>query len=299
MALRRKGARSAERTTPSAGAATSGTLTYEGFLAFRAQFFPMQYESVDPAFLCRFGEYNFACAGMDLRPGQQVLDLACSVNIFQIFLAYEGLSVTGIDIDPDAEPQLRERLEQVAALGGRPLDHTFLVESAYTLPFPEESFDRVISISSVEHMFTDREADGDHGDRRGIIEARRVLRKGGRLVVTFPMSEGGPFHESPTGDEHYALPYRRYTWETVDARFGDIPGLRLMKSGYIPHESRLPFGHHADFAQFWGSRTAQERLDWDRFAPVLADRFQPLVYRGDDVIREDRAQTGLLAFEAV
>lgn len=271
-------------------------LAYDDYLRFRAVYFPQQTESVDPAYLCRFGEYRFACEQLALVPGLRALDLACSSNIFQLFLAANGLVVTGIDLDESAGAELEPRLRHVEAQLGRRLSHTFRPANACQLPFPDESFDRVISISSVEHMFTPDEARGVHGDTLGVIEAGRVLRPGGRLVITFPMSEGGPLHEAPAGDAAYHLPYRRYTPEAVGERFLTVPGLALTAYAYIPHRVPLPFGHRNEFVEFWVSLSPQERSRWDRLSPILADRFQPLLYAEDEPDGLRWAHTGLLAF---
>jgi hypothetical protein len=57
----------------------------------------------------------------------------------------------------------------------------------------------------------------------------------------------------------------------------------------------LPFAQHTDFLHFWLSLPPAERMRWDSFSPVLADRFQPLVYVADDRDGIVRAHTGLLA----
>ncbi len=134
----------------------------------------------------------------------------------------------------------------------------------------------MISISSVEHMFSD---DGRSGDVLAVLEARRVLRPGGRLVVTVPMSEGMPFHESRTGDDRYHLPYRLYTPAVLEERFHGLPGLDLVAQAYVPHRVPLPDAEANEFMQFWMDRSYEGRAEWDGWAPILVDVFHARVPR--------------------
>lgn len=274
----------------------AAVITYDDYLRFRSRYFPRQHEiAADPAALCRFGEYRFACEQLELEPGLELLDLACSSNVFQLFLALSGLRVTGIDIDARTLDDLEPRRRHVEQVSGRRLDYRFEVSNAFSLPYPDGSYDRVISISSVEHMFSD---DGRSGDVLAVLEARRVLRPGGRLVVTVPMSEGMPFHESRTGDDRYRLPYRLYTPAVLEERFHGLPGLELVAQAYVPHRVPLPDTEANEFMQFWMGRSYEGRAEWDRWAPILVDVFQPLVYLDADPEGVTPAHNGLMAFVA-
>lgn len=273
-------------------------LTYDDYLRFRSDFFPAQSEVVhDPASLCRFAEYQFVCEQLELEPGQAVVDLACSFNVFQLFLAWSELRVTGVDIDPGAYRDLEPRLRHVETAGGRPLDYTFERADALHLPFDDDVFDRLISISSLEHMFVDARHEGVHGDTLGLCEAARVVRPGGRLVVTVPMSAGAPFHEAPAGDGGYPGPYRLYTPATLEERFHHVKGLRLRAEAYIPHRVAVPGVGDGEFMQYWIATPPSERARLEPFAPVLAEAFQPLVYVDADPSTFASAHTGLLAFD--
>lgn len=273
-------------------------LTYDDYLRFRSELFPGQSDVVhDPASLCRFAEYQFVCEQLALDAGQALVDLACSFNIFQLFLAWSGLRVTGVDIDPGAFRDLEPRLRHVEQTGGRALDYTFEHANALDLPYPDGVFDRVISISSLEHMFVNARPDGVHGDTLGLREAARIVRPGGRLVVSVPMSGGGPFREAPEGDADYPEPYRLYTPETIAERFLGVAGLRVRAQAYIPHRVPTPGVGDDAFMRYWMATPPPERARLEPFAPVLAAQFQPLVAVDDDPSGFATAHTGLLAFD--
>jgi SAM-dependent methyltransferase len=68
---------------------------------------------------------------------------------------------------------------------------------ARDLPFPDDHFDQVLLVSTLEHIGADNELYGlvgelDEGGRRAALrELRRVLRRGGSLLVTVPLGEPG------------------------------------------------------------------------------------------------------------
>ena len=78
------------------------------------------------------------------------------------------------------------------------LDVSYLYADLRELPVRDATYDRVVSISTLEHVGMDNEQYGDHGPRadderaaraEAIGELRRVLKPGGRLFVTVPYGE--------------------------------------------------------------------------------------------------------------
>ncbi len=100
-----------------------------------------------------------------LSPGDAVLDVCCGTGMASAAAAARGCAVTGIDISP----------AMVETARGKQLNAQFEVGDAEELPFPDTSFDRVITNFGHLHL---PEPD------RAIAEAARVLKPGGRYAFT-------------------------------------------------------------------------------------------------------------------
>jgi 2-polyprenyl-3-methyl-5-hydroxy-6-metoxy-1,4-benzoquinol methylase len=107
--------------------------------------------------------------------GPDVLDVGCSQGIASILLAREGHRVIGIDREHEAIRAARERLDQEEAPVRERVE--FRVGEGRAVGFADGSFDAVLLGEVLEHQL----------DPAGLLdEARRVLRRGGRIVVTTP-----------------------------------------------------------------------------------------------------------------
>lgn len=106
------------------------------------------------------------CEGVDLRAGQRVLDVAAGNGNATLAAARRFADVTSTDY----VPALLERGRRRAEAEG--LTIAFQEADAEALPFPEASFDRVISTFGV--MFAP-----DH--EQAASELARVCRPGGRI----------------------------------------------------------------------------------------------------------------------
>lgn len=106
--------------------------------------------------------------GFDGYGGKRVLEVGCGAGTDLLQFARGGAHVTGIDITPRSIEIARRRFNIYGATG------EFAVGDAEDLAFPDESFDAVYSFGVLHHT-PDTE--------RGVGEAHRVLRRGGRAVV--------------------------------------------------------------------------------------------------------------------
>ena len=108
---------------------------------------------------------------LDLGPGSEVLDLACGHGRVASGLARRGARVTGLD----ATPLFLDHARAQAAAAGLPIE--YVQGDMRSLPWPDESFDCVVSWFTSFGYFDDEE------NRLVLREARRVLRPGGRLLI--------------------------------------------------------------------------------------------------------------------
>jgi 2-polyprenyl-3-methyl-5-hydroxy-6-metoxy-1,4-benzoquinol methylase len=99
------------------------------------------------------------------RRGMEVLDVGSGSGMLLNTLARRyGVRGTGIDISSVAIGR---------SLACNPLDLSFHLADAERLPFPDASFDRVVSFDVIEHL----------ADQRGFLaEAHRVVKPGGRIL---------------------------------------------------------------------------------------------------------------------
>jgi ubiquinone/menaquinone biosynthesis C-methylase UbiE len=107
-----------------------------------------------------------------VRDGQRVLDLGCGTATLTL-LAKEmcpGAGVTGLDGDPRILEIARKKAEGAGA------DVSLDLGMSYGLPYPEASFDRVVSSLFFHHLTREDKV-------RTLAEVRRVLRAGGELHV--------------------------------------------------------------------------------------------------------------------
>lgn len=103
-----------------------------------------------------------------LKPGEQVLDVACGTGNQSLPAARTGATVTGLDLAPNLIEQARTN----AAAAG--LKIKFDEGDAEQLPYPDASFDTVLTMFGA--MFAPR-------PERVVVELVRVCRPGGRIAM--------------------------------------------------------------------------------------------------------------------
>jgi SAM-dependent methyltransferase len=135
-----------------------------------------------PAFYAaRLWEYPFAILTGDLEPGMKVADIGCGMTAFTIYLKDRaGCEVVGVD------PDVFESGTKYYAHGVSQeyINRTGLkiVRGDFDkIPLPTDSQDRVYCISVMEHVPPDVR-------RRGIQEIARILKPGGRAILTVDVS---------------------------------------------------------------------------------------------------------------
>ncbi len=134
----------------------------------------------------------------------KVLENGCGVGMYIEHLAPHCQTVFGLEFDLERAVQARRRAEHI--VGGQ----------GELLPFPNETFDLIVSHEVLEHV---------QDDRAAVREMARVLRRGGRMIIFAP-NRGYPF-------ETHGIYWRgRY-------RFGNIPLVN-----YLPRNLRNRLAPH-------------------------------------------------------
>jgi SAM-dependent methyltransferase len=144
-------------------------------------------------------EYPWAIVHGDFRPGMTILDAGCGRGVLQYYLARKGYRVSGCDIDGfrsrkllslqrfghalhlAPKPDLTSRLRRNAHFFG--VNVEYHIEPMQHLTWPDATFDRVCSISVLEHIQPPSE------QRKAIQELARVLKPGGLMLLTLDYSE--------------------------------------------------------------------------------------------------------------
>jgi SAM-dependent methyltransferase len=130
-----------------------------------------------------------SCMARHLKPGDGVYDVGCGTKPFSDFLSERGMSYVGIDaVD--------------GFYGTARLD---IVGTADAVPLGDGVADAVVSSQVIEHL-ADPEA--------AIEEARRILKRGGLLFVSFPFLY--PLHAAPRDYFRYS----RHGFEAICDRHG-------------------------------------------------------------------------------
>ncbi len=107
------------------------------------------------------------------KPPARLLDLGCSESTNAIEMASLGFEVVGVD------------------LRTLPLSHpnfTMIQANLANMPFVDESFDLAVALSTIEHVglgwYTEEERGSS--DEHVVTEVLRLLRPGGRFILTTP-----------------------------------------------------------------------------------------------------------------
>lgn len=139
------------------------------------------------AFLVSFGrEKGIRRKTIELAgvgPGESVLDVGCGTGTLTLAAkaaAGTGGRVSGIDPSPEMVEAARRKAARTRS------DVQFRVGVVEALPFPDASFDVVLSSLMLHHLPVDVK-------RQGFAEIARVLRPGGRFFAV-DFVGGGPGH---------------------------------------------------------------------------------------------------------
>ena len=165
-------------------------LSYRGFLpgrrfgtfgrrlALRLKFANLSARQLffNPVSAVRYFEFDFAERCFPEGHGIVVLDVS-SPALFGYYLSeHRELEYQYINLDEREFVLIKQQLTIVKSQGS----YSTNTVDARKIPLPDHSCDVVLSISVIEHI-------PDEGDTQAVAEMWRVLRPGGRLILTFPI----------------------------------------------------------------------------------------------------------------
>lgn len=183
----------------------------------------------------RLWEFPFAILAAELSKGMKCADIGCGTTPFTAYLA-EAVgadNVTGFDPDFIEDDQTLSHY----AFGARKsfidkVGFHFQKDNITKLHVPDETFDCVFCISVLEHI------DDVEVKQKGLKELVRILKPGGKLILTFDMGIQLPLNNHldilkwtglpPSGELDLRWPKERFV-QYPDTTM-DVYGLVLEKS---------------------------------------------------------------------
>lgn len=154
---------------------------------------------------------------VELRPEFVAADLGCGSGYFTVPLASKVKKVYGIDVQREMLNFLENKIRKH---GIRNIDA--LLSNLDEIPLGDESVDLLISVNTL-HEFGDR--------NKMFNEMRRVLRKGGKLLIV-------GFKKEETG---FGPPVNIRISKTGAIRLFEAKGFRLRKVKELPYHYLLVF----------------------------------------------------------
>jgi len=125
-------------------------------------------ERGEPSYIWRAGQQR-RLAMIQKAAGERIngrfLEIGCGIGLYLEYLIPLGCEVFGTEYDFSRAMEAKERTESVLCAAGE------------NLPFPDNSFDLILSNEVIEHVIDDQKA---------VQEMVRALQPGGRMIVFCP-----------------------------------------------------------------------------------------------------------------
>ena len=139
---------------------------------------------------------------LGLGPGVRLLDLACGSGLAAWHAGQSGAEVEGLDAAEALLAIARRRSPQLRFTAG----------DMYALPYPDRSFDAGVSFNGIFG-----------GDQRALDELARVVRRGGRVALSF--------WGRPRLREHFEMLITYSRFKTEDEADAEARLLEIGKAG--------------------------------------------------------------------
>lgn len=131
----------------------------------------------DNYYYTRHIEYPLCFNKLELNQGMRILDVGSGNSIYPVYMAHRGCVVHASDFDDfvfKIKDMSKNRwFRQLIDSGQLKID----VQDSRKLSYPDDFFDRVCAVSTLEHI-------PDNGDIASMKEISRVLKKGGRAFIS-------------------------------------------------------------------------------------------------------------------
>lgn len=203
--------------------------------------------------LWRLIEYPKMTEYLQLRRGDRVLDIGSGTSSYPLMLTREGVDVVVVELDADRVRWQEARAAEGKAGSGRLFA---VVGDASALPIRDGAFQRVTSISAIEHM---------HDDVAVGSEISRVLAPGGIGAISVPYTKTER-HSFFAGlkrfnrvkrnefvQEDKGTLVRFYTDGDVEQRFGAGVGCRITKRSFFGRKWLNDWYHESRLNRYWRS----------------------------------------------
>jgi len=150
-----------------------------------------------------------------LRPksGEFILDAGCGTGVFTLDIFSFGTHVIGVDL---SLPMLSRAAQKTRGYHF----HAVLADLSF-LPFPENAFDKVVSVTALEFI---------QGAKGAMEELFRVAKKGGRIVVA-TLNSLSPWAERRKAEakKEHAL-FKKAIFRSPDELFALAPVKGVIKT---------------------------------------------------------------------
>ena len=188
---------------------------------------------LNPLSYPRLTEYQLVLDQLGPLDGHRVLDIGSPKLATLVVARNARCELHSTDIRDYFIPSTAHFLERAGHGHRLGRDLHLETQDARQLTYADASFDRVFSISVIEHIPED-------GDAQAMREIARVLRPGGVVALTVPFSARGHRDEYVRGDVYErkgngrpTFYQRQYDVQSLQSRLVEPSGLRLCETAFF------------------------------------------------------------------